>query len=853
LKQAGEFNSSEYGGGYSGVESEMALLINQLLGYYKIIAQIGKGGMGEVYLAKDIRLSRNVGLKILPQQFTEHKSRLERFVQEAQTASVLNHPNIITIYDIGQIDGQYYIATEYITGQTLRRHLDRGKLSITEALNVAIQVADALAVAHRAGIIHRDIKPENLMVRSDGLVKVLDFGLAKYNDPQFPKGNTDTGNTVKVNTDPGCIIGTVDYMSPEQTRGQDIDQRSDIFSFGVVLYEMLTGCNPFDSETSADVIASILKVEPQPLTNFSKDIPEELQHIVERAIAKNREERYQEVKYILFDLKRLKSHLELVSGGDDPVESHSDIQTLMNLDRKMVNSNEVVDAFTGNSVISTVSSGLKRYYSFLRHYNLDFVILVIAVCVYIGIDNRFFDGNNRIIDSIAVLPLASEGGDPNLEYLSEGISETIINNLSQLPNLKVISRASAFHYRGQNVDPGLVGRELNVRAVLVGQIAQNGENLSISFELVDAHDKSRIWGRNYKGRSSDLIIIQSEISREVSNSLQLKHSYNEKRAAAKNYTDDPEAYQLYLKGLFHWNKMKEDEYKKSIEYYNQALERDPNYALAYAGLSFSYATLGANFLPAHEIMPIAFGYAKKALEIDETLADAHYSLAVINFAYYWNWVETERELKRVLELNPNHANAFNLYSHLYKTTGRLPEAIETSKWALELDPLSVNLYFQMANTYIYASQYDQAIERFNKTLILSPDNYLSYEKLGLVYFKKRKYVEALAMLNKAKELSKGEPSVIAMMGCAYAASGREREARAILEQIEQESKTKYIQPLSIAALHAALEQKNEAFEWLEKAYKDRNTEIILLKTDPLFDNLRSDPRFADLLRRIGVQ
>ncbi|HZH35289.1 MAG TPA: FlgO family outer membrane protein, partial [Pyrinomonadaceae bacterium] len=558
------------------------LLVNSNISHYRILQKIGAGGMGEVFLAEDTRLRRKIALKVLPENISGDKERLRRFEQEAFAVSALNHPNILTIYEFGAENGCHFLASEFVEGETLRERLN-DELSLKEAVGIAEQIAFALAAAHAAGIVHRDIKPENIMLRrDDGIVKVLDFGLAKLTEKKEANLDTEAETRALVQTNPGVVMGTVSYMSPEQARGKDTDARTDIFSLGVVMYEMLTGRLPFQGETISDVIAAILKSEPASPTDFNSEIPFEVERIVLKTLAKDREERYQTAKDLLVDLRRLKRQIEI---GAEIEQTKPPAKSVENA---AGNATQILAARPTSSA-EYVASEVKKH-------KLPFLLLSVILLSAIGglgiwySNNR--SANTKQIESIAVLPFQNASGNADNEYLSDGMTESLIGSLSQIPNLNVKARSSVFRYKGKETDLPKIAEELNVQAVLTGTVAQRGEQLILNLELVDGTTENVIWSEQYNRRQFDLVLLQSEIAKDVSNKLRAKLSGAEQNQIAKNYTTNSEAYQLYLKGRFFLNNGTRDGQKKSIEYFKQAINLDPNFALGYAGMADAYTLLG---------------------------------------------------------------------------------------------------------------------------------------------------------------------------------------------------------------------------------------------------------------------
>ena len=824
---------------------------------YNTLQKLGEGGMGEVYLAQDTRLGRLVALKMLPPAFTDDQARMRRFQQEARAVSSLNHPNILTIYEIGEADGVHYIAMEYVDGLTLRQHMSETQMTLGEALDIGVQISTALAAAHQAGIVHRDIKPENIMIRRDGYVKVLDFGLAKLAEGHALTTDVDAATVPMVETEPGSIIGTYVYMSPEQTRGIAADARADIWSLGVVLYEMIAGRPPFQGSTKSDMIVSILEKEPLPLARYSKDVPAELQRIVTKALTKDREERYQTVKDLLIDLRRLQQDLDFEAKLSRSAQtSDYDDERTVTSGAERASTVETGRRTAGRSRESQAdihtTSSAEYIVEGIKHHKLGVALVLSAVIVAVAAF-VYLTREGKAINSVAVLPLVNVGADPNTEYLSDGITESLINSLSRLPNLKVMSRSAVFRYKGKEVDPKTVAGELGVQAVLTGRLVRRGEDLSMSLELVDARDNSHIWGEQYNSKLSEVLKVQAEIAEGISEKLRLKLTGEEKKRLTKSYTDNIEAYQLYLKGRYAWNKRTAEELRKSADYFQQAIDLDPGYALAYAGLADSYNMLADySVLPPKEAFPRAEAAAAKALEMDDTLSEAHTSMGFVKMGYDGDWAGADREYRRALELNPNYATAHQWYASYLVMMRRFDESIAEIKRAQELDPLSRIINANLGLHYYYARQYDQAIDQLRKTINLNPDFGLAYFYMGRALSQKGMHKEAIAELQKARELSGEDPETIAELGYAYAVAGRRAEALAVLNELNALSARRYVLPYFIATIYTGLGDKDQAFAWLEKAYEQSHPGLALVNVDPKFDSLRPDPRFADLVRRIGL-
>jgi serine/threonine protein kinase/Flp pilus assembly protein TadD len=817
--------------------------------------------MGEVYRALDTELDRTVAIKILPEALAGDQQRLQRFIQEAKAASALNHPHILTIYEIGTIGASRFIATEFIDGDTLRQRINAG-LKLAEILEIAIQAGSALAAAHAAGIIHRDVKPENIMVRRDGYIKVLDFGLAKLTEPKGSTTDTEAPTRAMVNTGAGTVMGTANYMSPEQAKGISVDVRTDLWSLGAVLYEMVTGRVPFAGETPTETISLILQKEPPPLTRFAHDVPAELERIITKALTKDPEERYQTTKDMLIDLRNLKRKLEV----DAEIDRTMPPEFRGAASRESISSGQTVPATVSGSSAATAqasaphsASSAEYLVSGIKQHKLAIAVVaglaLIAVAAgIIGISAYLHARSTEVaIESIAVLPFVNQNHDTDSEYLSDGVTESIINSLTQLPNLKVIPSSSAFRYKGKDTDPLTAGKELGVRAILTGRIMQRGDNVTISVALIDVRDNKQLWGEQYGEKVSQLLSVQREIAQQITSNLRLKLSGEQQTKVSKHYTDNPEAYQLYLKGRFYWNKRSGEALKTSIEYYNQAIEKDPNYALAYAGLSESYGLLPSYsaVLP-QDSFPQAKAAAQKALSIDDTLAEAHVGLANVLTSYDWNLAGAERELRRAIELNPNYATAHQWLSDgPLIATGRFDEAIAEMIRAQELDPLSLIINAEVGLMYRYARQPDKAIEQLRKTIEMDQSFYFAHWSLGRAYVMKGAFSEALSEYQIARRLV-DDPYILGMMGHAYAVSGRRDEALKTIDQLKEISKRQYVKANAFAEIYAGLGDKDQAFQWLEKSYEQRTPDLIFIAIDPIFDNLRSDPRFADLVRRVGL-
>jgi eukaryotic-like serine/threonine-protein kinase len=831
----------------------------EYIAHYRILRRLGKGGMGEVLLGEDTKQhGRKVALKVLSPELTRSESRLRRFKQEARAILALNHPNILTVFEIGESANSYYIATEYIEGETLRHCLWRGPLKLDETIGVAIQVAMALEAAHAAGIVHRDIKPENIMLRQDKFVrdrfvKVLDFGLAKLTDRDTPGTDPDAVTIPITETNPGVIMGTTGYMSPEQAQGESVDARTDVFSLGVVLYEMVAGQPPFKGKTDSHTRVSIIDHEPVPLLQHVSNAPRQLERIVSKALAKDRLKRYQTITDFKLDLEQLRD--ELHSSEIPELNRHS-VRTTQadSLSPTPTGVRTQVETVTQEAVGSSSAATSKigrRWFTYGALASLAILIVVIAV---------LFATSSPAINSVAILPFVNDSQDPNTEYLSDGLTESIINSLSQLPNLRVMSRNAAFRFKGPNHDPLEAGRSLNVGAVLTGRLVKLGDRLVIKTELIKVADGSQLWGAEYNSSLADLFSVQDEVSKKISQSLRLRLSGEDEEKLAKRYTNDAEAYQLYLKGRYFWNKRNEEGFRKGIDYFKAAEEKDPTFALAFSGLADSYALLcdiGAA-RPVDE-MPKARAAAQKAVDADPTLAEAYTSRAFVSLAYDWNWLAAQNDFQQALKLNPKYPTAHQWYASYLMQMGKFSLAKAEIEEAHKLDPLSPIISANAGLYSYYEHNYDDAIAKYKLTLQSDPDFWVARHYLALAYVQKGMHAEAIAELRKLIKAPENGPipnkvieiesEASASLGFAYGMAGKQAEARAILDQVESLSKRRYVSPLYFAIIYAGLKDNDKAMEYLNKAFEARHPGLVLIRIEPMFDGLRSDERFMQLTKR----
>jgi serine/threonine protein kinase/Tfp pilus assembly protein PilF len=787
--------------------------------------------MGEVYLAEDESLKRKVALKLLPMRFTRDEERVQRFQREARAASALNHPNIITIYEIGHEDSVHFIVTEYIEGETLRERMAKTRLNIGQVLDVAGGVANALAAAHDAGIIHRDIKPENIMLRPDGLVKVLDFGLAKLAEPESALKDSASGG----------VMGTLLYISPEQARAQQPDARSDLYSLGAVMYEMVTGQPPVRGDNFIDIASAIANEVPNPPSHYVTGVPAELDQIILKLLQKDRGNRYASARQLLGDLNTLRRELEFENKLSS-LEMHRHFsapgfeqQPTAQMTFPINSRRGIRRLFRDSRIITGIAVAL---------------VALLAASAYLIIRSNFFADR---IDSVAVLPFLNASGNPNSEYLSDGLADSIMDSLSQLPELQVVAHSTVFRYKGKNTDPIAVGNELHVRGVVTGRLIQRGNTIVVRASLTDVRRGLQVWGQQYERNLSDVVALQKDLSEEISSQLQPHLTGEERKLMSRRSPESNEAFQLYLKGRYFSTRFNdEDAIRKGIGYFNQSIERDPTYALAYAGLASAYFCLSNLFMPPREAMPRVREAAERALALDDSLPQAHTCMALALTWYDWDFVRGEREFRRAIALNANDADAHLAYGDFLAAMGRFDEALVEKHRAEQLDPLSVTASWDIGRTLFYAGRYEDAIEAAKHTLDLDSSFPYVYYLEAQIEYRKGNLPQAMTLMQQAMQLGGHKQLLITNWGMINARAGNRDEALHAMAELRTRASDTYTLPLFLARIYTAFGNNDEAMKNLELVYDDRSESAVWLKVDPSLDSLRNDPRFVALIRKVGL-
>ena len=830
------------------------------LGHYKLISKLGAGGMGEVYLAQDTKLDRKVALKILAADVASKRDRMERFIREAKSAAALSHPNIAQIFEIGEQDGVHYIAMEFIDGVTLRDKIHRERLELRRLLRHLQHVAEGLAKAHSVGIVHRDLKPENIMITGDGHAKILDFGLAKLLEQQ-PTLSGDASELatamLQVHSTPGMIMGTVGYMSPEQAQGKtnEIDGRSDIFSFGCILFEAATGKRPFEGDSIIKSLHSLI-YEPVPqIKDLNPAAPPELQRIIRRCLAKDKEERYQTIKEVAIELKELRRDLESTPDFETTVPPLSRSED----PRPTASNSSVPPTATQSGLLPPAVSSAEYLLNQIGKHKVGIIGAVAIAIVVVAAGLWFFKFRasalpSNSINSIAVLPFQNRSDDADTDYLSDGLAESLIFRLSQLPGLKVSPTSSVMRYKGKETDVAKIANELGVDSVMTGRLIKRGENLNITVELVDVRNNKSLWGEQYERKMSDLLTTQREIAASIADKLQLKLSGNENKGVVKHYTNSNEAYQLVLKGRFYYARRTKDDMFKSIELFKQAVQIDPNFARAYVAIAESYFTMPSYpYASPEECVPQAKAALARALEIDPELPEAHTVAGMIAATYDWDYPRAEREFKRSLELDPNLAITHYRYSWTYLSPlGRHDEAIAEMKRAMELEPLSIMQGANFAAVLMYAGRFDEALAQARKTYELDPNHIGSQNWLCHTLNARGLYAEAISIGEKAEITQETTNSFNTCLGLAYNRTGQRERSLAVLAKMKQAEKTNYILSYWTAIHYADLGDKEAAWSELERGYRNRDWFMQRLKTDPFIEPLGSDPRYKEMLKRLNL-
>ena len=764
--------------------------------------------MGVVYRARDTHLDRPVAIKMLPTQVAADPERKRRLAQEAKAASALNHPNILHIYDIDSANGVDFIAMEFVEGKALNTLIGRVGLPLRDLLKIGVQIADALSAAHAAGIVHRDIKPSNIMVTETGLVKILDFGLAKQSD----RAQDDETVTESPRTEEGTVVGTLAYMSPEQAEGKKLDARSDIFSFGVMLYEMVTGRRAFQRESKAATLSAILRDEPVVMREMAPNVPASIEQLTTRCLRKEVVRRVQSMADVKVTLEEIQDEVRT-----DP---------------------------SGSQARALTASARTPRRKFLLVGSL---LAMAAVGLVVAIVSGVLTSGRGTVDSIAVLPFENATGDPSLDHLTDGITESLINTFGQISAWKVIARTATASFRTPHPDLPAIGQKLKVKTVVVGRMVRKGEGWAVSAELVETGSGRHLWGGQYEGAVSEMVSVSATMSREIVDTLHLRLTLGEQQRLVKRHTQNAEAYQLFSKGHFYLNKRTQEGINRAIDYYQQALEKDPKYALAWTDLASCYILL-AGVKPPSEMYPKALGAVIHAIEIDNMLGEAHAVLGYIKLQYEWDWPGTEQEYKRALELSPSYANAYSMYASYLGAMGRAGEAIDATRRAQELDPVSLGIGNAVGFQLYLAHRYDEAIEQYRRTLDMDRNYAPTHINMSQALIQKGKYQEAIAELKAG--LNEVDAGAMIELGRAHVLAGEKEEALKLFSRVNELSAKRYVSPYFLAVADVSLGNREKALDLLEKAFQDRSWPMIFLNVDPRFDSLRSMPRFEELIKRL---
>ena len=824
----------------------------QTVSHYRLLSRLGAGGMGVVYAAEDTRLGRQVAVKFLLAGRHRRLSRA-RFLREARSASVLNHPNIATVYDYGETeDGCPFIVMELLRGQTLADVLRTESLTVGQSVTIIRGVLEALCEAHGQGIVHRDIKPSNIAISERGQVKVLDFGLAKSLGSESGGGegsdacglDAEALSALPTQTLAGTVLGTPLYISPEQATGAAVDQRSDLFSVGAVLYECLARKAAFAAPSVVEILAQVVNpVGPAPPSRFNQAVPPRLDRVTLKALAKTAERRFQSAEAFLEELRQMSlPESDEVEAPDVPRPTSE--TSLDSLYRKIVSHDN-----ESGGTLEKARTGVAVEAPRRRHRVASVIFAGVAVLTILLVGMRPYVPA-KPIDSIAVLPFEDTSGDNSIQHLNEGLTDSLISNLSRVPGLKVISLGSVAKFKGRQVEPAAAGAELGVQAILKGRVSRAGDEIDVAVELFDTRDQSRLWRGQFRHRLSEVRALQQAVARGLAENLHLEPGPAAARAAAARPPANPSAYELYVKGRWYWNKFTFDAGRQAIQCFQQAIDIDPEFALAYAGLADTYVL--NTWVPSQEAYMRANAAAARALELDPTLGEAHATRGFIKSHYERDWAGAEAEFNLAIELSPGYATAHHWYAEQLLAQGRFEQAFAELKIARELDPLSPLINIEVGLYYFYTRDYDRAAEHFKMSGVLFPDFFPTHYYLGWTYTQQGMYAEAVAEYEKALALSNRHSLIVATLGYTYAVAGREAEARAALRELDEISKRKNVTPYRYALLYTGLGDRDEAFKWFERTLQERDITAINLNVTPFSDSLRQDPRFDELVRRMGL-
>ena len=784
-------------------------ITSQIISHYRILEKVGAGGMGVVYKAQDLKLGRLVAIKILPEELSLDTAAVQRFQFEARAASALNHPHICTIHEIDEHQGKHFIVMELLEGETLKARIGAQALDNASIVAFAIQMADALEAAHAKNILHRDLKPTNIHLTASGQVKLLDFGLAKLARPQPADDASVLPTMTQSMTAPQTILGTLPYMSPEQVLGREVDQRSDLFSLGVVLYEMSTGCLPFESRTKTELIVKIAQEEPPSVESLNPRISAGLARIIRKCLEKDRERRYPTAQELMSDLTKLQEGRMLLSR------------------RRALQ-------------IGAASAGL--------------VAALLALGTFLPAKWRRAVPGLGVpqITRLAVLPMANLSGDATQDYFTDGMTDILIADLGQIRSLRVISRTSAMQLKGVQKPLPAIAKQLGVDAVITGSVMKSGDRVRITAALVDGSSDVQLWTRTYQRDLTDVLALQGEVAEAIAGEVQARMTPSEVGRLTRTHTIVPAALEAYLQGRYYYEQYHETALVKSIEYYEEAVRLDPGYAAPYAGLASAW--IGLHYIGAQSFevsVPKAREAAVKALSLDDSLADAHMALAGV-YAHEWNWIDRDKEQKKALELSPGTASPHKYRATFLRHLGRFQESIDEAKRAIELDPLDLLANANLGDAYLSARRYDLAISQYRKVLDSHPNDSTVLNTLGLAYAYKHMYEQAVDAFQKQLVLDGDDPALSPDLAYVDVLTGKKDEARMIVNRLVNLAKTEQVQPAYIAIVYAALDERKEALNWLDEAYHQHSPAMAWLKTDPRFDTIRQEPRFQDVMRRVGL-